>query len=165
VNNNQSDHQLKNTKLFKSADTVIVLSAIIFTLWLYTIFWFGNATSGDAGILTIQITDNSPRQYSLDQDRIIKVEGAIGQSLIEIRQKKVRFVHSPCRSQFCILHGWISSNGDITACLPNQVSIRLQGNQFQDFQTQHPHSHFDAISGIPVSGKPISGKQASGKIK
>ncbi|MCU7836434.1 MAG: NusG domain II-containing protein [gamma proteobacterium symbiont of Taylorina sp.] len=139
--------QFDPKQFLKPGDGLILLFAVILTLWLYHIFWFDNKPSGEAEFLMIQITDAVPKIYSLSQDKTIKIEGAIGQSLIEIKQRKARFIHSPCYNQFCILHGWISNNGDITACLPNQISIRLQGSQSQSFPAPGKGSRFDAVSG------------------
>ena len=126
----------------KPADILILLLAASLTLWLYNIFWFSTASVGEADFLIVQVADNSARRYSLEKDRILKISGTMGESIIEIKQKRARFIHSPCRNQFCVLHGWIEHHGDITACLPNQMSISLYNTQNQDNKLQ-----FDALSG------------------
>ncbi|MCK5664927.1 MAG: NusG domain II-containing protein [Thiotrichaceae bacterium] len=127
--------------LLKPADIVILLLAITLTSWLYHFFWFDNTQSGNADFLLIHIADKSAQYYSLNENKLIKIEGTIGESIIEIKQRKARFVHSPCRNQFCVLHGWLSHSGDITACLPNQMSISLHNSTQQ--------TQYDAISGSP----------------
>lgn len=121
----------------KPADIIIIFSACFLTVWLYSVFWFNDSLPGDAVSLQIQIADNPPENYSLDTDRVIKIEGTIGDSLIEIKQGKARFTHSPCRNKFCLFHGWLSTAGDTTACLPNRISISLKGKT----------SAYDAIAG------------------
>lgn len=133
-----------NRKLLNTADIVILLLAVLLTIWLYHFFWFNHTQSGKADFLMIQIADKPPQQYSLNRDRRIKIKGTMGESIIEIKQRKVRFIHSPCRNQFCVLHGWISHNSDITACLPNQMSISLHSTQDA---SQEQNNHFDALSG------------------
>lgn len=61
----------------------------------------------------------------LTDDRLIKVEGNIGESVIEISQGRARFVEAPCRQQICIHNGWSSHSGSLAACLPNRIAIRL----------------------------------------
>ena len=129
-----------NKNLLKAADIVILLLAITLTGWLYRIFWFDDTHSATADFLLLQIADKSPQQYSLSENRRIKIEGTMGESIIEIKQRKARFVHSPCRKQFCVLHSWISHSGEIIACLPNQMSIGLHSYEEQSKQ-------FDALSG------------------
>lgn len=129
-----------NKNLLKPADIVILLLAITLTSWLYRIFWFDDTHSATAEFLLLQIADQSPQQYSLSENKRIKIEGTMGESIIEIKQRKARFVHSPCRNQFCVLHSWISHSGEIIACLPNQMSISLHSDEEQSKQ-------FDALSG------------------
>ncbi len=136
-----------NNVLLKPADIIILLLAVALTVWLYTFFWFGNTASGDAEFLTIQIADNPPQRYDLGEDRMIEIEGAMGKSVIEIKQKKARFIHSPCRNKVCIIHGWLSSSGDISACLPNKMSISLHGSLQQQGSLQQHGNQYDAIAG------------------
>lgn len=133
-------------KNFNTTDIIIICLAVFFTIWLYKLFWFehslyNNTSSGKADFLVIQITDKPPLQYSLKKDRKINIDGYMGESIIEIKQSKVRFIHSPCRNQFCVLHGWIRHNSDIAACLPNRVSISLHS------RNQQQQNQFDALSG------------------
>lgn len=109
------------------ADIIILLLAIMLTIWLYATFWFSNHTPGSADILIVQVAENAPKEYSLKENRIIDIEGRIGSSLIEIKPGKARFIHSSCRNQFCVFHGWLTTPGDTTACLPNRISITLKG--------------------------------------
>ena len=123
--------------IFKAADIVILFAACALTVWLYSVFWFDSSQQGEAEILLVQFADNLPTEYSLSEDRTIKLEGKIGTSLIKIKQGKARFIHSACRNQFCVFHGWLTVAGDSTACLPNRISISLKG----------AISDYDAIAG------------------
>lgn len=127
----------KTLFLFKPADILILLAALLFTGWLYTNFWFDSKHQGQADRLLIQYADNEPQEYSLSKAQIINIDGHIGSSLIEIKQGRARFIQSSCRNQLCVFHGWLSVTGDTTACLPNRISISLQGNR----------SEYDAIAG------------------
>lgn len=119
------------------ADIIILFLACALTVWVYNSFWFGNHTSGSAETLVLQVAQQPPEEYSLQDDRIIDINGPIGRSLIEIKQGKVRFIHSACRNQFCVFHGWLTTPGDTAACLPNRISITLKGNL----------SEYDALAG------------------
>jgi hypothetical protein len=127
----------KGHLLLKPADIIILLSASLFCLWLYSVFWFDSIQQGEADTLLIQFADHAPTEYDLSKDQIINIEGHIGPTLIEIKQGKARFIHSSCRNQFCVFHGWLSVSGDTTACLPNRISISLKGTV----------SDYDAIAG------------------
>ena len=122
---------------FTISDIIILCASIIFTIWLYNLFWISNGQNGTAETLVVQYADKPPVEYSLQEERIITIEGAVGDSIIEIKQGKARFIHSACRNQFCVFHGWVTIAGDTTACLPNRISISLKGNL----------TDFDAIAG------------------
>ena len=127
----------KGLLLLRPADIIILISAVFFTVWLYSFFWFDSAQQGEADSLLIQFADNAPTEYPLNKDQIINIKGRIGPTLIEIKQGKARFIHSSCRNQFCVFHGWLSVAGDTTACLPNRISISLKGTA----------NDYDAIAG------------------
>jgi len=122
---------------FKISDIIIFCASIIFTVWLYNIFWFSNGQTGQAETLVVQYADKLPVEYSLQEERLITIEGETGDSIIEVKQGKARFIHSSCRNQFCVFHGWLTIAGDTSACLPNRISISLKGNM----------ADFDAIAG------------------
>ncbi|MCW8932762.1 MAG: NusG domain II-containing protein [Gammaproteobacteria bacterium] len=128
---------IKGLLLFKPADIIILISAGLLTFWLYSVFWFDSTHQGDADRLLVQFADNPPVEYSLNKEQIINIKGNIGPTLIEIKQGKARFIHSSCRNQFCVFHGWLTVPGDTTACLPNRISISLKGTS----------SEYDAIAG------------------
>lgn len=114
-------------------DRVILIAAIVLVSWLYIIFW-----QNDASGITVRIKRDQQllKEVSLDAAQKIHVEGAIGESLIEIRDHQVRFVHSPCKNQVCVLHGWFHHAGEVMACLPNHIIVEVIGAK----------QKFDAIS-------------------
>ena len=123
-----------------SADWVILVLAIALLFWLYNRLWF-NLSSGKADYLVVQIETQAPLQYPLNQNRLLELDGRRGKSIIEISQGKARFIHSACRNQFCVFHGWLSTPGDTTACLPNRISIAVKSNAGNGSEP------FDALAG------------------
>ncbi|MCP3851296.1 MAG: NusG domain II-containing protein [Gammaproteobacteria bacterium] len=123
--------------LFTLFDIFILISVCFLTLWLYSLFWFNDTQSGKASAVIVQFANQTPVEYQLNKNQIIRIEGQLGETLIEIKQGKARFIHSSCRNQLCVFHGWLSDAGATTACLPNQVSITLTG----------AIKEFDAIAG------------------
>jgi hypothetical protein len=59
----------------------------------------------------------------LDKDRTVTVEGPLGKTWIEIKDRRVRVTDSPCRNKLCIQQGWVRSGTII--CLPNRVVITV----------------------------------------
>lgn len=115
------------------ADKAIFVSAIILVAALYAIFWSGRADARHGEILV-----SGEKQYIIDlqEERQIKIDGKLGESIIEIKNGQARFVESPCSNKVCIRTGWIAQVNALAACLPNGVSLHLVG----------PNARFDSIN-------------------
>lgn len=62
-------------------------------------------------------------------DRQIEVTGALGKSRIEIKNRRVRIAADPSPRQLCVQQSWLEHAHQAALCLPNQISIALQGEQ------------------------------------
>lgn len=106
------------------ADGALLIAAIVLIGWLYASVWGPSAIP-----LEVEIWSLGERvaRLPLAEDRMLDVRGEMGISRIEIRGGQARFADSPCTNKICILHGWQRHAGETTACLPNQVSLRILG--------------------------------------
>jgi hypothetical protein len=115
------------------ADWLLLLFVVGGLPLLYLRFWFHG---GEAGYLQVREADRPARTVSLDRDRVLELGGPLGNSRIEVRDGRARFLESSCTGKHCIRMGWLSTSGEMAACLPNRVSIQLLGR----------HPRFDAIN-------------------
>lgn len=106
------------------ADVFVVLTAAALVAWLYAALWAPGAPP-----LEVEIRSASALVASLPlaENRTVEVTGPLGVSRIEIQDAQVRFVDSPCSNKVCIQSGWHRHAGETTACLPNQISVRILG--------------------------------------
>jgi hypothetical protein len=65
--------------------------------------------------------------FSLDEDGLIPVDGKLGTTRVEIADRGVRVLDSPCPYKLCVKSGPISRSGETLICLPNRVVIRIEG--------------------------------------
>jgi hypothetical protein len=107
----------------KIGDWIIMLSCVLFTLWLALTVWHGGA----ADKALIRSGGKIFREVSLSRDQIIEVPGPLGVSKIAIHNRQVRIASDPSPRQYCVRQGWLKQAGEISICLPNQVSIELNG--------------------------------------
>ena len=63
--------------------------------------------------------------YRLDKNLEFDVAGPLGLTHIEIKDKAVRVVDSPCRDKICVQMGWLRNGGQWAACLPNRVFLSI----------------------------------------
>jgi hypothetical protein len=83
--------------------------------------------------------DNKPvYSLSLQENRIVKVHGPLGDTVVEIKNNKVRIKDSPCPEKICVRNGW-TDRGAIV-CLPNRVVVSVSNKREQDY------SDIDAIT-------------------
>jgi len=107
----------------KPGDRLTLLSAAIFTLWLATFVWHGNAA--DKAI--IRSGGKIFRELPLSHDLELDVPGPLGYSRISIHNRQARIISDPGPRQYCVRQGWLKLAGEAAICLPNQVSIELTG--------------------------------------
>ena len=119
--------------LMTKSDIVFVGIAIMLLPWLYIAFW-GDGNSGE--LARIQVGKQTPVLISLQTAQRYTFAGPLGNSIIEVKDGRIRFISSPCKGKQCIHSGWLSKNGDFAACLPNLMSITVSGH----------HPRFDSIN-------------------
>ena len=119
------------------ADRLIICLGLFLLLWLYKVFWIGSSESGDYALIYVmnQAPIRVDLQRSPQQVTTTTIKGRLGESLIEVKEGRIRFLTSPCHSQFCIHAGWLTTTGDFVACLPNQVSIELHNFKTTKFDS------------------------------
>ncbi len=87
---------------------------LIYILYIVLIVLSLSSSGGD--ILLVE-ADGEEYAFSLGTDGIYSVEGALGETVIEIKDGRARIIESPCPNKTCIQSGW----SDTLCCLPNRV--------------------------------------------
>ncbi|ACT49168.1 NusG domain II-containing protein [Methylotenera mobilis] len=104
-------------------DWCVLTAGIILVAVLFQQLW----SHQDATRVQIRHGDRIYGTYSLNQQRDIHVQGAMGAATVSILHGKARFSQSPCHNQYCVHQGWLSRAGQAAICLPNQLSLELIG--------------------------------------
>lgn len=110
----------RNFKYIKFSDLIIFLFLIIISL--IGILITGDILNNNNDIY-IEVDGKLKYVLSIEEDKIISIRGILGYTQIEIKNKKVRVISSPCKNKDCIKQGWIDKG--IIICLPNRVIIRI----------------------------------------
>jgi hypothetical protein len=107
----------------KPADAVIIVaSALAFVLSALAIY------GGPAPASLVVSSGSDEWLYPLSEERIIDVRGPIGITSIHIKDGQARIVASPCTNQTCVASAAVAHKGDWSACLPNGIFIRAEGD-------------------------------------
>ena len=115
------------------ADRILLVLVVLALPFLYARTWLPDERPE---YVQIQAGNSDPHASGLSPDRVVQVNGPLGDSIIEIQDTQVRFLASPCKGQQCVHSGWLRAAGELAACLPNRVSIQLLGR----------HPRFDTVN-------------------
>jgi hypothetical protein len=110
-------------RLFGVVDVFIIVALLIASITF--IPWL-RAHSRD--IVEVYKSEELIARYPLDEDRTFSVEGMAGTLEVEIKEKQVRVLSSPCPQQICRATGWISESYQQIVCAPNLIFINLQSD-------------------------------------
>jgi hypothetical protein len=119
--------------LVRPADALVIAVAALLVGLAWAALWVGGGPAEYAAITGPGAPD---RRVDLAHDATLQVRGRLGDSHVEVRDGRVRFVDSPCVGRYCVHAGWLSRSGQVAACLPNGIVIELVGGDRE----------FDAIS-------------------
>ena len=103
-------------------DAVIVVFAMLGVASLYPLYWQNHRGGGTAQIYA---ADKLVREVPLEKKQQIEISGALGKSILEVSDGKIRFIHSPCTSHVCVRQGWVHLSNHMLACLPNKVHVQI----------------------------------------
>ena len=106
------------------ADWWVVILAVALLPALYARYW---GDGGPAESVHITASDQPDITVPLSSNHRFTVHGPLGDSVIEVRDGRVRFVSSPCNGKQCVHSGWLSHAGELAACLPNGIMVSVLG--------------------------------------
>ena len=64
------------------------------------------------------------RTVPLDQDGVFSID-ELPNVVFEAKEGEIAFIRSDCPDKVCILSGYLHTPGQMAACLPNRVAIRI----------------------------------------
>ena len=67
-------------------------------------------------------------RFPLRMDHVAHVQGPLGTTEVEIKNGRARIVRSPCKLKVYIKSGYIQYADRLSACLPNKVVVRIEGD-------------------------------------
>lgn len=107
-----------------AGDWLVLAIASSLVVLSYIVYW-GQSVYGNQA--AVYVAGKHWNSIDLYENKSFSVKGNLGESHFEVLDGKIRFVSSPCDGKQCVYTGWISQSGDIAACVPNGVSVRILG--------------------------------------
>ncbi len=98
-------------------------------IFLYVLFDSSKqiSTVSLPGISKALITEdqNIIAELDLNKDQEVEIKTLKGNIVLEIKQKKIRVLHSKCPKNICMNTGFISEQGQTLVCVPNKIIIEI----------------------------------------
>ncbi|MBT3343927.1 MAG: NusG domain II-containing protein [Gemmatimonadetes bacterium] len=110
------------------------MGVVVTWLLLAVLAWLIPGSVGSDGPLraVVSVEGGPPQELLLntgESTRQLRVDGSIGTTLIEVTAGRARVAQAPCRQQVCRRSGWLSEPGDLAACIPNGLVLRVVGRR------------------------------------
>lgn len=107
---------------FRPADAAVFAAAVSITVFCAIKVYGG----GGRPLLRVQGASGS-WVYPLDKPRRLELPGPLGLTVAEISGGAARITASPCTNKTCLASGAIRARGQWIACLPNGISLNIDG--------------------------------------
>ena len=111
--------------LLRPGDVLVLLAGVTGWAVLSVSLW----QSGSAAEVQLRRDGVLVAAYPLDEDRTVRIEGALGTTVVRIESRRARVVSEPGPRQYCVKQGWLSRPGEMALCAPNHVSLTLSGGR------------------------------------
>ncbi len=73
----------------------------------------------------IEVNGKPAYTFPVDKDNVVAVPGPFGDTVVEIKNRKVRVKEAHCPNKICKRQGWVSKG--VIVCLPNHIVISVGG--------------------------------------
>ena len=110
--------------MFTRYDIMVIVGLLAVALLALGVIKYG---AGVVDTVVVQVDGKEAVQAPLADDKRFSVEGPLGKTEVEIRDRRVRVTDSPCARKICVHTGWIDKPYQTIICVPNRVVIRLTG--------------------------------------
>ncbi|HEX2959318.1 MAG TPA: NusG domain II-containing protein [Chitinispirillaceae bacterium] len=134
--NNQNNRFITAEKLtvFRWGDALLLTGLIVATVFSFRFF----EGSGRSTVLVYRDT-TIIAQYPLSDEKIVTVQGKLGDVEIRIKNGAVKIVKSSCDHQICVRTGAITNSYGQIVCVPNHILVCIRSRESKRIE-------FDAIA-------------------
>lgn len=120
--------------MIKRLDVVIIAAALLLCGILFFVMQIDRNNENEKARIEISVNGEETQSIEIPLDATEEkwIEGVAGKLLIRVEPDGVLVVSADCPSQDCVHVGKITEPGQIIACLPNRVLIKLVGGTGQE---------------------------------
>ncbi|HHW48394.1 MAG TPA: NusG domain II-containing protein [Clostridiaceae bacterium] len=116
--------------MLKKGDIILVALLLVAAVTAIAGMTMFRSNSGDTEKIAVIKQGNvilkEIRLNEVGKSERITVEGNY-KNIILVENRKIRFEESTCPDKVCVKTGWLTNEGDMAVCLPNQVMVKIEG--------------------------------------
>jgi len=117
--------------MLKKGDLIIVSVVLLLIVISYSTVKLINSNNSGSGKVAV-IRQNNVIVKKIDLDKLqksetINVDGDYHNAILA-ENGRIRFQEANCPDLVCVKTGWLNKSGDMAVCLPNKVSIKIEGS-------------------------------------
>jgi len=109
----------------KSDIKLIIILFIVISL----VFIFINATKEKGSMAEVFYEDKLVLSIDLNVDGEYKVDGELGDVVLEVKNKMIRVKSENSPKNICSKEGYIGDSSRTLICLPNKIIVRIVGEK------------------------------------
>jgi hypothetical protein len=83
-------------------------------------------------VAVVEVSGIRVAELKLNHENYLTVRGKLGPVLIGVDDSGVRILDSRCPNKLCMKMGVVNKAGEWIACVPNELVIRIEGDQGVD---------------------------------
>ncbi len=106
-----------------------ILIGVVLALSMLSYLIFFPVYREDAQLIAeISVDGNTVTKIDLNNpapNRLINISGQLGTSVAEVKPGAIHMKFSPCPDRYCMKTGWIDRPGQVIACVPNRIIIKI----------------------------------------
>lgn len=116
-------------KVLKAGDVAVILIILLITAGALGVRFF----SAEEPAFVTLVSEGGTEVYSLKEDRTVTVESNGITLCLVIEDESARITSSDCPSKVCVNTGGITKAGEMIACIPARVLVKITGEEKNDY--------------------------------
>ena len=101
-----------------------IIVAVLLLMAMTGIGWIATSPVGSRVIVTSE--NETCFVAGLDEKHQVDLDGPLGKTRLVIDEKGAYVTGSPCPRKVCISMGPAQYSGDLLACIPNRIMVRIE---------------------------------------
>jgi len=115
----------------RKGDRIVILILLFITLFVAGQYMYSHLNKVLKKEVVIRSDGKLIKRIALNDatKMTFTVKSNEGFLIVQINNERVRVIKSTCRDKLCMKQGWIDKPGESIVCLPNRISITIQGEK------------------------------------